>query len=299
MNKSRCLPHISLSLTLSILLAGCLGGSLPAGGEPPSPSPPEPIGTETAEPQRTLPFTPAAYQAAVVGMVPGEVLAVHQGPDRSSPVIGTLPGGAMEISVSQGSDLEEDAWTLIQKDDLQGWVISGFLAEQRGTISPKLAREGSRILAALKEKQYRKIAAFIHPDQCLRFTPYPTLTDRDLTFCKDALIAAVDENRTYEWGAYDGTGDPIQLPFQEYHQRFIYDLDYFHADIVGYNMKISSGNAINNIFEIYPNAEFIEYHFPQTDSEYAGLDWRSLTLVFIEIDQSWYLAALVHGEWTI
>jgi hypothetical protein len=43
----------------------------------------------------------------------------------------------------------------------------------------------------------------------------------------------------------------------------------------------------------------IEYYFSGFDPQYGGMDWRSLRLVFIKDSNNWYLAAIVHGEWTI
>ncbi len=101
------------------------------------------------------------------------------------------------------------------------------------------------------------------------------------------------------WGHFDGTGNPINLTFSDYHQQFVYDQDYFKPAVIGFNIEVSTGNAINNIREIFPDGVMIEYHFPGIDPQYGGLDWRSLRLVFIPENGHWYLAAIIHGEWTI
>ncbi len=98
---------------------------------------------------------------------------------------------------------------------------------------------------------------------------------------------------------YDGTGNPIFMIFPEYHQNFVYDSNYIKPEIIGFNVEVSSGNAINNIAGVYSEGVMIEYYFSGFDPQYGGLDWRSIRLVFIQDNLSWYLVAIIHGEWTI
>ena len=66
-----------------------------------------------------------------------------------------------------------------------------------------------------------------------------------------------------------------------------------------FQQGIGQGNSINNIAQIYPSAVTVEYHFEGFEEEYAGLDWRSLRLVFEASGGTWYLVGIVHDEWTI
>jgi hypothetical protein len=54
-----------------------------------------------------------------------------------------------------------------------------------------------------------------------------------------------------------------------------------------------------NLWELYSGTQIIEYHFPWFDEEYAGMDWKSLYVVFVEEDGGLFLRAIAHGEWTI
>jgi hypothetical protein len=84
----------------------------------------------------------------------------------------------------------------------------------------------------------------------------------------------------YHWGVYDGSGAPIDLPFAAYYERFVYDADFARPDVVGLDETIGQGNTLNNIAEVYPGAVTVEYHLAGFDPQYAGLDWRSMRLVF-------------------
>jgi hypothetical protein len=107
------------------------------------------------------------------------------------------------------------------------------------------------------------------------------------------------DTTSYVWGQYDGTGDDISTTFANYYNEFVYDEDYLNPEILGINTVVSSGNTINNIEDVYPNAEYVEFYFDGFDPQYGGMDWRSLTLVFEEVNGTYYLIGVVHGSWTI
>jgi len=43
----------------------------------------------------------------------------------------------------------------------------------------------------------------------------------------------------------------------------------------------------------------VEYYFPGFDPDFKGMAWRSLRLVFQELQDQWYLTGVIHSEWTI
>jgi hypothetical protein len=107
-------------------------------------------------------------------------------------------------------------------------------------------------------------------------------------------------NQRYLWGEEDGSGDPIRLTYAAYHRKFVYDHDYLRAKQITYNSEnLSSGNLVNNLWQTYPSAIIVEYHFPGFDEKYGGMDWNSLWLVFEKQGSEWYLVGIAHGEWTI
>ena len=246
------------------------------------------------------PFAAADDQYTIIGIFPDESLPVFSSPDDDETLLGTIRRGETEILIHQPSLKKENPERVrIKLDDLQGWVDFNSLAVQQGKLPGELTRLGEEILHALKQKDYHQITNFLDPEICLRFSPYPYLKEENQVLCPTELREIFDSNPSLTWGVYDGTGEPILLDFHGYHQKFVFDLDFFHPEIVGYNLEVSIGNSPNNIQDYYPGAVFIEYHFPAVDPQYAGLDWRSLRLVFVEKNSTWILAAIVHCEWTI
>jgi hypothetical protein len=156
------------------------------------------------------------------------------------------------------------------------------------------------ILHALKDNDMKKLAAYVHPDKGLRFSPYASVnTEKDIVIKTSEVPNLLKDATKRIWGAYDGSGEPIDLTFDQYFKKFVYDVDFLEAPQIVFDEVIQRGNSINNIKDAYPNAKFIEYHFPGFEKKYEGMDWRSLRLVFEQKENIWYLIGIVHDQWTI
>ena len=152
----------------------------------------------------------------------------------------------------------------------------------------------------LKNQNMEYLSEYVHPEKGLLFSPYTYINQENcLVFNSSQLKELPFSKEKYTWGSFDGSGEPIIFDFQEYYDRFIYDHDYTDPQIIGNNFDVSFGNTINNIKEIFPESHFIEFHFKGFEQKYEGMDWRSLKIVLEKYDNSWYLVAIVHDEWTI
>lgn len=183
-----------------------------------------------------------------------------------------------------------------------------IIAEFEGVLNPSLAQLDSNnliffarnVLQVIKDKDMHALSTFVHPSEGVRFTPYGYVDKKSDKVLKAADIVVLPaDTKVYTWGSYDGTGFPIKLDFASYYDQFIYDEDFMNPDIIGNNVAIGTGNTINNIDTAYPNGQFVEFYFKGFDKQYAGIDWRSLTLVFEDVAGTWYLVGIAHGEWTI
>jgi len=178
--------------------------------------------------------------------------------------------------------------------ELEVQAISPQKAEQ---IISKTATE---VLNVLKDRNFEKLAGFAYPEKGVRFSPYGHVdVQNDLVFTSLKVKDLAKDSTVYKWGVYDGSGQPIELSFNDYYNRFIYDKDFANARVVSFNQIIGRGNIINNIFDVYPGCITVEYHFPGFDPKYEGMDWRSLILIFEKKNDIWYLVGIIHNEWTI
>ena len=164
---------------------------------------------------------------------------------------------------------------------------------------------GKIILSYLKNKDMTSLATYIHDDLGLALSPYylsPPDQGRILTSAQ--VKNFFEDTQTYQWGYGDGSGLPILKTNEVYFSQNLYTHDFLNADYVSYNVDISAGNnaSLNDlapsIFE-REQVRFIEYYFGGFEEQYEGMDWQALALVFVKLQEKWYLGAILHNEWTI
>jgi hypothetical protein len=236
----------------------------------------------------------------VVNVAPHDVLNVRARPDVASPVVGKIPPYGVGVHIREAGDRAgTSAWKPIRYKDLTGWVNSRYLARQEGSVDEAVSARAGQIIWALKQKDMQTLSQIVHPAKGVRFSPYTYVRNEDLVFRPADMKKLMPDKAVHSWGDFDGTGRPINLTFDAYYMRFIYDADFARPQQVGYNTILGRGNTINNIAEFYPNAIFIEYHFEGMDPQQSGMDWRSLRLVLEAQKDTWYLVGIVHDEWTI
>jgi hypothetical protein len=87
------------------------------------------------------------------------------------------------------------------------------------------------VLTILKNKEYKKLADYIHPELGLRFTPYAFIVvEEDVCLKPAEFLSEIEKQNVLNWGAYDGTGDPIKLSINEYFTEFVYTADFLNAE---------------------------------------------------------------------
>jgi hypothetical protein len=155
------------------------------------------------------------------------------------------------------------------------------------------------LVNVLKTRDMTTLSHYVHPQAGLRFSPYSYIKDSDQVFNPVQVAGLWDDSTVYLWGNYDGTGEPINLTFADYYAKFVYDVDFTDAPQVSLNHRLGTGNSIDNSQEFYPGSMIVEFHFPGFDPQYNGMDWRSLRLVFMQDGGTWYLAGIIHDQWTI
>jgi hypothetical protein len=304
--------------------AATLTAAAPAATSTPVPaasSTPIPVPSATAAPTRAPSPTPTAPPVvteppppigpglgrfAVVNVAADDQLNVRARPGVAHAIVGTIPYHGMDVEVhAGGQEVAGSWWVPVQYGDLVGWANNNYLARQVGWVDEAIAARAAQAVMALKERDLEKLAGLVHPHKGVRFSPYTFVQvepdapgGQDLVFGADRIPGLLADTTIYHWGVYDGSGEPIDLTFQEYYDRFIYDADFARPDVVGFDEEVGWSSMINNIAEVYPAAVTVEYHFEGFEPQYAGMDWRSLRLVLEELDGVWYLVGIVHDEWT-
>jgi len=205
----------------------------------------------------------------------------------------------MVIPEENSEKIEESQLTTViefELTDIEGKkeIIKSKEAEEiiKGTAD--------KLIDAIKDKDFETVSELAHPIKGVRFTPYTYVSlEDDMVFNKEDIKNFFNDEKVYVWGIYDGIGDDISLTPGKYYERFIYSADFKNANEIGYNKVLSTGNMLENQFEVYDNPIIVEYYFPGFNPEYEGMDWKSLRLVFEQYEDNWYLVGIIHNQWTI
>lgn len=199
-----------------------------------------------------------------------------------------------------GQDISEESSSQVREDTSIIETLSIKANPEKTNPQQVITDRANEAILAIKNRDMVKLSALVHPDEGIRFSPYSYVDMKnDIVIPVTRLETIFDDLMNYTWGTYAGSGEPIELNFTEYFNRFIYDQDFANAEEIEYNKIIGRGNLQNNILEAYPGSIFVEYHFPGFDPKYEGMDWKSLRLVFQEYDSTLYLIAIIHDQWTI
>lgn len=119
----------------------------------------------------------------------------------------------------------------------------------------------------------------------------------DKKFSKADFIRYQPARTLFTWGTMDGSGDLYRATIHDYLTDWVYSKDFATAQ-VSLNAFQGKGNSLNNLKEIYPNADFTE-NFIKGSEANSEMDWECLRLIFEEFQGKYYLIGVVNDQWTI
>jgi len=155
------------------------------------------------------------------------------------------------------------------------------------------------VLDYIKDDDFVALSRIVHPEFGVVFSPYATInltTNRRLS---SEQIAALDTDTSiYVWGVYNGSGEPIELTPADYFAQFVSAAKHMDAPVIGVNQIVRSGNALENITDVFPNAKFVDFYISEEETT-EELDWSSLRLGFEEYDGNLMLVAIIYSKWTV
>ena len=157
------------------------------------------------------------------------------------------------------------------------------------------------VLEYIKSGDYYALSNIAHPEFGVVFSPHATVTpSTNRCFRADQIAAFGDDTNVYVWGILSGSGEPIEMTPVDYFYKFVFDKDYTAAPVVGINHIVRSGNALENITEVFPNVKFVDFHIAGGDMDPTDdFAWSSLRLGFEEYDGRLRLTVVIHSMWTV
>jgi hypothetical protein len=163
-----------------------------------------------------------------------------------------------------------------------------------------LAKLAYSVLEYIRDDDFLALSHVIHPESGVVFSPYTTVnlaTDRH--FSADQIATLGSDTNIYIWGIRNGSGEPIELTPAEYINKYIQASAYIDASVVGINQIIRTGNALENITEVFPNVKYVDFHLPGSEGDApADYTWSSLRLGFEEYEGNLRLIVIIHSKWT-
>ena len=162
-----------------------------------------------------------------------------------------------------------------------------------------LKQQAMRIQRALANNDFSRITNDIHPTRGVRFSMYAYVhVDKDKVFSREQFAQYLQQSKIrFTWGEKDGTGDLLITPLPTYLQTWV-DAKQFNNARIKINEFESRGNMINNVKDIYPNSDVVDFYYKGT-TEYDGMDWRGMRLVFDDYQGKRYLVGIVNDRWTV
>jgi len=155
------------------------------------------------------------------------------------------------------------------------------------------------VLGYISDEDFLSLSRIVHPENGVVLSPYATInlaTDR--RYSADEVATLESDTGTYVWGVYNGSGEPIVMTVPEYFATFVPAADFINAPVIGVNQIVRSGNALENITDVFPNVKFVDFHIPGGEPV-EEFDWSSLRIGFEEYNGELRLTVIVFSKWTV
>lgn len=185
-----------------------------------------------------------------------------------------------------------DTITRVQPKD------SATIAKEKIQKEGNIKKVNDEVLQALKAKDYKTFASFIHPEKGISFSMYAFVDPKeDKHFSKEDFEKYQPTKTLFTWGALDGSGDPYKATINDYLGKWVFAGD-FTTSQYSLNKFTAAGNSLNNLEKTYLNKDFTENYIKGTEKR-SDMDWKTLRLVMEEFQGKYYLIAVVNDQWTI
>lgn len=168
-----------------------------------------------------------------------------------------------------------------------------------GVTDELLTSAAVRSAGFIRSGDYESLAELVHPERGLLFSPYATVnTDTNRSFTPDEVADFSRNTEKYVWGVMSDGGEPISMTVSDYLDTYVRDLDYASAPLIGINYTVRTGNALENVSDVFPDSCFVDLCFPGESGD-GNDDWSILRLVFQEYEGELKLTAVIHSEFTL
>ncbi len=180
------------------------------------------------------------------------------------------------------------------------WLLLGlFLVFSSARAQDTVLDRAKEAVQALKDKNLVLLSRMVHPSKGIVFSSSVCMDANAKTLTRQQVqaLSFVDPSQ-FQTVVNNCSAEPMDFTFSEFYKRFIYDVDYSTTGRIFVDDDFEHGECPNNVDEVYPDADIVEFLYPSSDQEEAyGVPWKALFLVFEKgDDEQYYLVAIAHGE---
>jgi len=167
------------------------------------------------------------------------------------------------------------------------------------TVNADLTMLAYTVLENIRDGDFSALSRVVHPEFGVVLSPYATINlSTDRRFSADQIAILDTDTNIYVWGVYNGGGEPIELTPADYFREFVPAAEHLEAAVIGINQIVRSGNALENITDVFPNVKFVDFHIPGGEPS-EEFDWSSLRLGFEEYEGNLRLVVIVYSKWAV
>jgi len=186
---------------------------------------------------------------------------------------------------------------------LTGFMVFGGAQRQAVVVeepeNAEITKLAYTVLDYIRDDDFSSLSRVVHPVFGVVFSPYATINlSTNQRFSTEEVASLNTDTHVYMWGVYNGSGEPITLTPQEYLKKFVPAADHINAPVLGINRTVRTGNALENMIDVFPNVKFVDFHIPGGETA-EEMDWSSLRLGFEEYDGQLRLIVIIYNTWSV
>ncbi len=234
----------------------------------------------------------------------GSLVSIYAEPDTGADLVGTVMAGEVGITLYDVVEvIDGRTWSPVQTSGgAVGWMKTNILRPEPSVSPPE--RIGDSPLRGTDVVR-RSVAGLSAPEVLADQIDERGLTVSATAFIDDEAVVlgddqlrtpAADDTDVLTWGVESGSGEPITATMTERFLDMAGSTAITSTEATGFNVQVGVGNIPSNVSTVFPDAEWVEYHFSGTEA-FGGLDWESITFVFDTTGETPVLLAITQSAW--
>jgi len=154
------------------------------------------------------------------------------------------------------------------------------------------------VLKNIINDDFNSLSHIVHPEFGVVFSPGATINlTANKRFDTSQISAMGSDSNVYIWGVYEDSGAPIEMTAAGYFSEFISAKSFIDAPYIAINRIARSGNALENIMEVFPDVKFVDFYLPGGDRDSGEEpDWSILRLGFEEYNSELRLTIIINSK---